>query len=390
MAHNWIDGELITAEKLNDNAVTVEVNKTQKINTENPFYMAPKTPFKSYYEDDIKKLSSRIDPNKMNIGFLTDNHYQTGTYSPNAVQHYSHMTALSRLSGNLDTIVLGGDNINGDLPKEMLQNLTSGFTNVMFSTSDPKTDVFTLLGNHDTGVGQLGGLDPEQTLNYSEVKKYYRTGELLYNEIRNGDSFYGFKDYPDKKVRVIFLNSFDNPDTITENGLYKYNYLMTSGYRQEQLSWLANTALSVPDNSWHVIVFTHAPVPGIFWSSSSQQYNSDVLVGILKAFSTGTSFSKTDTSNPDYSVDIDVSYSQKGNLVGVVSGHIHADGITVNDGITYVETTSSLCYAGDAGQGRLVNTPTEDAWDLFTIDVSQKKVNIYRFGGFGQDREFTY
>jgi len=390
MAHTWVDGELMTAEKLNDNTVTVEVNKKQKNNVDNPFYMAPKTPFKSYYEQDIKDLALKIDPNKMNIGFLTDNHYQLGTYSPNAVQHYSHLAVLSRLSKNLNAVVLGGDNINGDVPKNILNNETDLITNLMFDTTYSKTDVFPILGNHDTGVGQTGGLLPATTLTYDEIKKYYRVSENLFDEVRNGNSLYGYKDYSNNKVRLIFLNSFDNPETLNGDGTYKYNFLNTTGYRQDQLDWFGNVALVVPDNSWTVIIFTHAPVPGTFWDSAVTQYNSDVFVGIVKAFVNGTSYSKSDTSNSDYPVNINVNYLQKGNIAGVVSGHIHADGIVAKDGITYVQTTASLCYAGDASKGRLVDTDTEDAWDIFSIDTNQRHVNIYRFGGFGLDRDYTY
>ena len=368
----------------------IATNKKIKGNGNDPFYMAVKSPFKKYYKNDIQTISSKLKSSNMNIGFITDNHYQVGNYAPNALQHYSHLLTLSRLSKSINTVVFGGDNINGDVSKEMLDNETSVLTNLAFDTSYKKTDVFLVLGNHDTGVGQNGGMLPNKTLTYDEIKSYYRTSESQYGEVRNGDSLYGYKDYSDKKIRLIFMNSFDNPEVLNGDGTYKYNYLITSGYRQEQLEWLGNKALSLPDNSWHVIVFTHAPVPGTFWDDSSLQYNSDSFSGILKAFVMGSSFSKTDTSNSDYPVNINVSYSQKGNLIGVVSGHIHADGMLFKDGINYIETTSSLCYSGDVSKGRVKGTATEDAWDVFSIDTARRHVDIFRFGAYGSDREYLY
>ncbi|WP_314406054.1 BppU family phage baseplate upper protein [Leuconostoc suionicum] len=379
-------------EKLNDKLSSefIATNKKVKGNGNDPFYMAVKSPFKNYYKNDIQTLASKLKSGNMNIGFITDNHYELGNYSPNAIQHYSHLLTLSRLSKSIDTVVFGGDNINGNVNKEILDNETSVLTNLAFDTSYKKTDVFLVLGNHDTGVGQMGDMLPSQTLTYDEIKNYYRTSESQYGEIRNGDSLYGYKDYSDKKIRLIFMNSFDNPEVLNADGTYKYNYLVTSGYRQEQLEWLGKQALSLPDNSWHVIVFTHAPVPGTFWDDSSLQYNSDSFSGILKAFVMGSSFSKTDTSNSDYPVNINVSYSQKGNLIGVVSGHIHADGMLFKDGINYIETTCSLCYSGDVSKGRVKETETEDAWDVFSIDTAQRHVDIFRFGAYGSDREYVY
>ena len=378
--------------KLNDKLSSefIATNKKVKKNGNDPFYMAVKSPFKEYYKNDIQKLSSKLKSGNMNIGFITDNHYELGNYAPNALQHYSHLLTLSRLSKSIDAVVFGGDNINGNVNKEILNNETSVLTNLAFDTSYKKTDVFLVLGNHDTGVGQMGGIVPTETLTYDEIKSYYKTSESQYGETRNGDSLYGYKDYPDKKIRLIFMNSFDNPETLNDDGTYKYNFLTTSGYRQEQLEWLAKNALILPDSSWHVIVFTHAPVPGTFWDESSLQYNAESFSGILKAFVMGSSFSKTDTSNSDYPVNIDANYSQKGNLIGVVSGHIHADGMMFKDGINYIQTTCSLCYSGDFSKGRVKGTETEDAWDVFSIDTVQRHVDILRFGAYGSDREYVY
>lgn len=365
---------------------TFSVDKLHENIIKDAYYGAYGSPFKEYYINSIDRINNTINEDCLNIGFITDNHYQPG-YSPNALTHYSHLETLSRISG-LDTIVLGGDNINGDITKENLNKYTDTVSSFVFGLTD--SDVFMLKGNHDKGIGQKGGLFPDKTLSDTDIKKYYKTGERLYSEIRDADSLYGFKDYPEKRIRVVFMDSFDVPETLV-NGMYKYNTLVTSAYSPNQLNWLADTALNLPDDTWSVIIFTHAPIPGTFLSEDELQYNGSVFKDILTAFVNKNAIntsSKEDNEDFKFTLKKDLS-GYKGSLVAVVTGHVHADGMMRKDGINFIETTASLCYSGDAPR-RLVDTDTEDSWDVYSINSTTKNVTIYRFGGYGTDRQFRY
>ncbi|WDV24859.1 BppU family phage baseplate upper protein [Pediococcus acidilactici] len=344
----------------------------------------------SYYLERLNQFTT-ISADNFNVGFITDNHHQLSSYAPNSLAHYAYIAAASRRAP-LQAIVSGGDNTNGWYTKTQKLTETRQATSTLFNRAKAGTDVYFVFGNHDNGIDQNGNNTPETCLSDAEIKAYYHTADKVYGETRDGDSLYGYKDYSDKKVRLIWLNSFDLPYTLNSDGTYKYDFLRQSGYQNQQLTWLANQALKVPDNSWQVMIFTHCPLPGTFEIAAGQpqlsQYNSDVLIGIINAFQSGTKYSLGDASRTlPINVTCDYTSQGKGVVIGLFSGHIHADGQMIYDGINCIETASSLCYSGDAG--RVQNTETEDCWDIFSVDTAARKIHAYRFG-FGTDRDFTY
>lgn len=225
-----------------------------------------------------------------------------------------------------------------------------------------------------------------------ELKEFYRTGQSNYGEVRDGDSFYYYLDLKEKKVRIIGLNSFDLPETLNDDGSYKYKTITQSAYRQKQLNWLANVALKLPENDWQVIIFTHCPLPRTFEVQAGQaplsQINSDTLIGIINAYQNGTKFELIDEER-EMPIDINVDYTDQGMgvLIALVSGHIHADGNLVYQGINCIETAASLCYSEDVH--RTPDSASEDLWDIFSIDTEAKDIHIHRFG-YGEDRVIKY
>lgn len=347
-------------------------------------------PIPSYYLTRLNQFTT-ISSDNFNVGFITDNHQQLSSYAPNSLSHYAYIAAASRRAP-LQAIVSGGDNTNGWYTKTQKLIETRQATSTLFNRAKAGTDVYFVFGNHDSGINQNGNNTPATCLSDDEIKAYYHTTDKVYGETRDGDSLYGYKDYSDKKVRLIWLNSFDLPYTLNSDGTYKYDFLRQSGYQNQQLTWLANQALKVPDNSWQVMIFTHCPLPGTFEIAAGQpqlsQYNSDVLVGIINAFQSGTKYSLADASRTlPIKVTCDYTSQGKSVVIGLFSGHIHADGQMVYDGINCIETAASLCYSGDAN--RVKNTETEDCWDIFSVDTAARKIHAYRFG-FGADRDFTY
>lgn len=347
-------------------------------------------PIPSYYLTRLNQFTT-ISADNFNVGFITDNHHQLSSYAPNSLAHYAYIAAASRRAP-LQAIIAGGDNINGWYAKTQKLTETRQATTTLFNRAKAGTDVFFEMGNHDNGIGQNGNNTPDTTLSDAEIKAFYQAHSLVYGENRDNGSLYGFKDYPDKKVRLIWLNSFDLPYTLNADGTFKYNFLKQSAYQNQQLTWLANQALKVPDNSWQVMIFTHCPLPGTFEVAAGQaqlsQYNSDVLVGIINAFQSGTKYSLADASRT-LPINVTCDYTSQGKavVIGLFSGHIHADGQMIYDGINCIETAASLCFPDDTR--RVLHTETEDCWDIFSVDTAARKIHAYRFG-FGADRDFTY
>jgi len=397
--HEWQDGELITESSLNN----IENNIPSLINFKDLEYyvknseelfrgnMSPE-----YVRELIPNIAAKLKKSNFNVGFVTDNHFQYGGYSPNGNYHYFLSGILSQIL-ELDAYVVGGDNINGDQSKSDKYNQLLNVTESILGTSSEHTDVFFLLGNHDTGIGQTAGggapnLSVVDNIGEDDMKRLYKSTSPIFGEVRNGDSLYSYKDYPDKKIRMIMLNSFDLPFTAT-NGKYDFNFLSWSGFQNNQLSWLANTALMLPDNTWEVVIFSHAPISGSFGNNSNgsglNQYNTDVLLGILKAYQSGGTYSVTDNGR-QLPVNINVDFSQQGvkKIIAFISGHVHEDAQMVYEGINCIESICSWCNT-IVNPSRVVNSTTEDAQDIFSIDTELRKINIFRLG-YGSDREYTF
>lgn len=394
------DGNVLTVKEFEDRFAALTLNVQKSLGD-----FQDGNDLNGYFEDEIDEVGGpipdyareRLDQftgipaSNLNVGFITDDHHQLSGYSPHSLNHYVYMAAASRRA-RLDAVVAGGDNINGWFGKQEKLVETRQATSVLANRSAAGTDVYYVFGNHDSGIGQNGNNTPETCLSDTEIKAYYRTADKVYGETRDGDSLYGYKDYSDKKVRLIWLNSFDLPYTLNSDGTYKYNFLTQSGYQNQQLTWLANQALMLPDNTWQVMIFTHCPLPGTFEVAAGQpqlsQYNSDVLVGIINAFQSGTKYSQADASRA-LPINVTCDYTSQGKavVIGLFSGHIHRDGQITYDGINCVETACSLCHAGDIG--RIKDTITEDCWDIFSVDTGNRKIHAYRFG-YGTDRDLTY
>lgn len=372
----FVDGQLAdTADKINVSTVDNLLNFSDAESD-----MEIEVP--SYYQAKINEIVNSIDKSELNIGFITDSHNQYSGYAPNSLKHYEYIALLSRLT-HLDAVISGGDNANGWYSKPQILSELKSATSALFNRVKPDTDVYFLHGNHDNGAFQNGKKNLEDIITNEELKVLYQTKRNVYREVRNGDSIYCYKDYIDKKIRVIMLNSFDFPNSTDSGGTLIYDNLNYGCYRNEQLNWLSHVALQVPLD-YHVLIFTHAPLPGAF--DNSTQYNSDVLLNILKAFKNGQNYTINDNTR-EFPVSIDVDFSNSGTLIAIINGHLHRDDSTVYEGILCISVDASLCYSGAAG--RVVNTATEDCWDVFSINLKSRTIKAKRFG-FGSDRNWQY
>jgi predicted MPP superfamily phosphohydrolase len=347
-------------------------------------------PIPDYFINELNTMAS-ISDSTFNVGFITDNHHQLSSYSPGSLTHYANIAALTRMVP-INAVIAGGDNINGYFGRKQKFTETNQATNALYGRVSHDTDVFFMLGNHDTGNGQNGNNKPENTISEDELKSFYLSKENVFGETRNNGSLYGFKDYEEQKIRVVWLNSFDLPWTLNTDGTYKYDFLTTSGYQGAQLEWLAKSALKLKSNEWHVIIFTHCPLPNTFEVAAGQspltQINSDILISIINAFQKGTSLTVSESSRElPVSFSADFSSQGSGVVVGLFSGHIHRDGQMVKNGINCVETSCSLCHSGDTG--RVAGTLAEDCWDVFSITKSTRTIKAHRFG-YGSDRTIAY
>ncbi|MDN3207194.1 phage baseplate upper protein [Pediococcus pentosaceus] len=346
------------------------------------------------FTGQISNMKARINPDLVNIGMINDVHYtdRDSFWGPDndAETGITHLLNIGEVSEKLDFAVSVGDNIddnNKDNHFSIKRIEDYGMT--WFTALECPAAV--LLGNHDDNSSHAtsGAAGNDYIVPDSKFIQAYRQNVNLFGEKRNGNSNYFYYDIPNKKVRVVGINDYENPNTLDSNGKLKYPRINTSVITGAQLKWLATDALNVSADT-AVIVMVHCPIDGTLKDNPTEHcYNHDVLKQLLEAFKNGTSGTLT-SSTTDFPVNVDYSFANKGTLIGVFAGHTHTEEYQVINGINYVVNLNSVGCAGNAGNRILYfDTKDEDSWSVIGIDTANKKVKLTKFGR-GTDLDFTY
>ena len=166
------------------------------------------------------------------------------------------------------------------------------------------------------------------------------------------------------------------------------------GYSNDQLEWLANTALKI-ESDWSVIVLTHDAPVEMNYNSASIENNPQQLIQILEAFKNGTStkITYTDTKhNGTFSVNVTTSFSGKGTIIGVFAGHAHCDDMKKVNGINYVQIVSAYIDVVNERSGyknRPAFSSKAYAFDIGIVDTENRTLKLKRIG-YGADRAINY
>ena len=361
------------------------------------------------HTDNVVKLNeirNNLDQSKFNLTFITDVHYARISNAPKQLNNFTlnHLNNALYLDGAVDAIVFGGDNIDGGTlnKTEMLKEQEEFGRKALFSSGE-KSDKFILKGNHDDAsmtlkAYQNGNYDylkwlsdnlgftltTPETITDDELKKYYQTQELLFDEHRQAGSLYFYKDYPDKKTRLIGLNSNDDPVITNEDGTPKYPGLQNMGYQEPQIDWLANTALQKVPSDYVVVIVGHIPPA----ATGSDEHNQELVNQIINAFQNGTAGTATSDA-ADWKVNVAYDFSQQGSrdVAAYLNGHLHQEYLTKNLGFDVVSVTSSINATSD--NTGAADNPDTDGWQVLTVDPENRKIILTGFGR-GTDREATY
>lgn len=330
------------------------------------------------------------EPNKFSFIHVSDNHHlgaHTGIESNLTAMAIKYLH--SRL--HFDAILNTGD--------ELLTNNTGGNPHVALGNAInayPVEDMVFCEGNHDRGI-----IEPLITHKqyYNYVIRQWKDNENVHTVYPKS---YYYRDYPDKKIRIVCVTLYDIPDESFD----QYPYNDYCGYDQTQMEWLCNTALRI-DSDWSVIVMVHsAPVTtaeGNTGNGTAGQ-NPLVLRQILESFKNGTNATVTHSStvaNGFFNISLSTGFASQGarNLVGVFSGHTHLDRIVKINTISY----DAICcgyidiveYGGTGTRGtRTAFDYSAICFDVGIVDTSAKSVNLYRIGFVPTDstatRSWTY
>ncbi|KAF0381324.1 phage baseplate upper protein [Pediococcus acidilactici] len=350
-------------------------------------------PVSTEHKSALDNLKASIDTDKFNMIFITDTHYaqqsELDDYAPGyAVDHLNNALYLD---DSVDVIVAGGDNIDGhNNSYNGILNDEKKFAIELLYGSNNHADKFALKGNHDDGSWRLyayrqGELDYQystpETIPFSKFKSDYQNADLLFEEHRNGDSNYFYKDYPEKKVRLIGLDSNDTPeDKLTSDGGLKYVGIDYMGYRQEQLDWIANTALQGVPEDYTTIIIGHCgaePTPyddDLSDPTHGHHTNQAQLNQIINNFINGKAETITNDVT-DFEINVKTDFTTQGPrlMAGYIHGHDHKENYSTTVGFNSIGVINSFGPSWRYGDN--------DGWNLITLDAENHKLI---FKGFGQ------
>lgn len=304
--------------------------------------------------------------------FITDVHIQHN--AKHSIPLIKHLIK----NCNINDVVGGGDWVTAWLSDaEGKQGLKDDYDELTQLFAD--IPLIKTVGNHDWAWGG----NNQFNLTEPEIYDWYfkddieKCGAVKNN---NGDSTtYFYKDDVKNKMRYISVNDMDYEIETNEDGSVKGNgktfYYTLS---DEQITWLKEEALRLPDDEWTCLIFSHIAS----WDKSDAGYNCDEVQLKDKVRKVVEDFKNKTGDFTDY----------KGDFVAWLSGHEHLDDMIYfsnNGGFVQVISDGDTTLTSEEGRIRNLNTVEEQSFQVFTVDKNKKRVYCTRIGS-GEDRSFNY
>ena len=251
--------------------------------------------------------------------------------------------------------------------------------------------LLSITGNHD---GCYGTEYYRKQLPPAEMwSKYFRGQATDFRRVFSDDGSYYYVDNPAQKTRFIMLNSnWHGAYSVDEHGLAVPDRFNTSCYGQAQLDWLKDVALDMEDDRWGAVIVTHVP-------PITADYAVDYIPfrGIIDDFANKTTSTWSYADGVDgwsnCSVTTDFT-SAKGQIIAVLSGHIHQDNYFEDITWSHVTKTPLITVTTAGGDvrdknppSRTHNTASETAFDVVTVNRKTETIYCTRIGA-GSNRTF--
>lgn len=359
------DGSLININTIWDHVRIYEVDNTVHF----PDY------YRSHMQDRVDTINSKLtSPDEFGFGFITDVHAEFNTkHFPALIDEVRTKTPVNEFMGGGDWATSWFDSKNDADNKPELFHFFEELQRLFKGVPLLKT-----VGNHEWAYGANNGYN----ITSQEMYAYYlRDEDKMFSNIQWGpDHTYYYWDDKLNHCRFISLNVMDYPSVLkpTNNQDNKEWWFEVS---DTQINWLKATLNSVPDG-YLVAIESHL-VP-----LSADQFASFPAAKIGTTISNGEDLQAIASA---YAAKTGDFASAKGNLLGWFGGHYHADDITVRNGVTYITTIADCMRVWDIPDApkKTAGTVSEQAFDIATVDRTNRKVNLIRIGD-GSDRSFTY
>ena len=324
-----------------------------------------KKEYPAFYEEHIGQVISaymeakKNAPHCVGFAFITDIHIH--------LNGRASVPLLLKIGENTDikTVLCGGDHCWAFGSKAQCLVNFSDSLNYM----DPLRETMNLYharGNHDCTVQSSFELATGYTMPYDVLQQTFASHSTPASGSVPGKLYY-FADDADNKIRYIILDTSENH--LDEDA----GWGVENGMHEEQLQWLANVALQLPDEDWAAVAVGHIPCTEELCRFKG---NLDSLRIIMEAFKNKTSCDYADFTNV------------KGELVAYLCGHTHRDASAFTNGLLHVNTGCDA-YCKDDGISRDVGRTENTLFDIFILDRQEKTLRTLRVGA-GKDRFFYY
>ncbi|MCR5291248.1 MAG: metallophosphoesterase [Treponema sp.] len=305
----------------------------------------PKAFFASEIDDTAKKVNDLRSDDTLVFALLADSHYViNGLWEDTA-----HNLVEVHKKAPFDALIHLGDFTDGMTPLKITKEYFTIQYDDMKKLGAP---LYLVLGNHDANYFRN---NPEAMSIDGQTDFYL-----------NKKSPYYCVDFAEKKLRALFLYSFDHTQEGQSN---RY------GFPDEEVAWVKEVLSTTPED-YKVIVFSHVPLLAAMHYWSDEIRNERPMVQVLEAFNSGS-----------------LAAGEKGRLLAFIHGHIHADWVNtsslsfpiVSIGCTKIEDDQIKKSPGSTTYSRKLGDVTQDLWDVLVVNTKSGRLDFVRFGA-GKDR----
>ena len=280
------------------------------------------------YEDTREKILKSTTPDSLNFLFMTDMHLDFPGMRDPVIRQCRTMVGLAKET-RIDFILLGGDIIHGIIDKDIYFGIFREYAEIFGEAGVP---VLPVRGNHDDNAyhnrnkpDSIPGFSWEHiptdciisASEWSERVISPLAGEKAVKDPEKADSSYYYADFPDKKTRVVVLDSYDYTVEENERGYARYSAETWDRLSDRQMKWFAEVALDPKKDGWNFIVATHNHLTMSGYTKPFR--NSRDVCDALAAFNHREKY-----ESERYGVNVDYSENTSRATLSIF-GHTHRD-----------------------------------------------------------------
>lgn len=345
----------------------------------------------SYYEQHIADKVSAINTLRDNLttgtqfAFITDVHVNAynQTFHSKALLHYICQNTLVK------DVFNGGDVANGRVNPHLgkvafMKQVRRG---IEYCNADSYVNTFFVVGNHDLGVDYSGNQTEGAIITAQELYDVSGIKDNVLDIVQDANTPFNYTYTDDTHSIYYVVCSANLRDTVTGEN-YKNMYI-----------WLCNALKGCPDG-YTIVVFNHEIL-----NNSTDKKLKDFLKDVVNVLGAYNSRGSSAEYGGAPATVIDFSECG-GEVCCLIGGHSHidfyknaGDTIVVDDidstvltlPVPLIVTTTDNCGAESSASSltRTVGETSEQAFDVFTIDTTNRTIKTTRIGA-GSDRTFSY